>query len=240
MIVALILAAGRGERFSAGPVRKQFELINGVPMFVYAVRHYLDPAVAAEVVLALDPENISWAETQLHRYGMGEKVTLTAGGATRQESIRAAYHFACNYWPVQPTDTMILHNAASPNVSIKTIRQCIDELSNADMVQAFTPQLRTQMQLGANGVVSIPDRGSLGVNCDPTVYRAEALMRIIGHMEAEELVGDSTIDIAFSIGLTISAVEADIGNIKVTSPWDLAAIRAAMAGEHLESDNETS
>ncbi len=239
MIVALILAAGRGERFSAGPVRKQFELINGVPMFIYAVRQYLDAAVAAEVVLALDPANMSGAEAQLSRYGMAGKVEIAPGGATRQESIKAAYHFACDHWPISPTDTMILHNAASPNVSVRTIQQCIDGVRDADLVQAFTPQLRTQIQLGADGVVSVPDRNSLGVTCDPTVYRAEALKRIVDHMESEELVGDSTIDVAFAIGLNISTVKAESGNIKVTTPWDLAAIRTAMAGKNPEESSET-
>ena len=235
MIIALILAAGRGERFSRGPVRKQFERINGVPMFIYAVRPYLDETIGAEVVLALDAANIAWAEEQLARYGMRERVKLTVGGKTRQESVRAAYHFACDTWQCHRKDSMLLHNAASPNVSVATIRKCIDGLQVAEMVQPYTPQLRTQMQLDADGIVGIPDRKSFGVNCDPTAYRAESLKRVIEHMETERLSGDSTIDLAFSLGLGIGTVVEDSSNIKVTSPWDLAAIREAMAEEVIQA-----
>ena len=234
MIVALVLAAGRGERFSNGHLRKQFESINGIPMFIHALRPYLDPAISAQVVLAVNSASLDWTGEQLGQHSLLDDVKLTVGGDTRQESIKAAYRLACNTWQLSPTDAVLLHNAASPNVSVATVRKCIDGLTEADMVQPYTPQVRTQIQLNSNGVIGIPDRNSLGVNCDPTAYRAQSLKLVIERMATEGMTGDSTIDLAFSLGMSIGTVVEDSSNMKVTTPWDLAAIRAAMAGQNIE------
>jgi len=239
VIISLVLAAGRGERFSKER-RKQFECINGVPVFVHAILPYLDPAISAQVVLAVNADRIDWADEQLAKHGIQDSVKLTAGGNSRQESINAAYRFAANKWPLSATDAVLLHNAASPNVSVETIRKCLEGLRQADMVQPYTPQVRTQILLDTNGVAGVPDRSSFGVNCDPTAYRADALKRVIEHMAVNGLSGDSTIDLAFSLGLNIGAVIDDASNIKITTPWDLAAISAAMDKHSAEGNSKNS
>jgi len=122
VIVALVLAAGRGLRFAGGARAKQFEEVLGRPLFVHALEAYrrADPAIRR--VLVAPGERLDDVRELLAEHGIAEDTVVTPGGESRQQSIRRGVAAADDRWTAPAIRTLILHNAASPNTSPDTIR----------------------------------------------------------------------------------------------------------------------
>src|ERR1700712_4956470 len=85
-VVALVPAAGRGERLGLG-VAKAFVVVAGAPLLVHAVRRLLDADVD-EVVVAVGPAELETARSLLA--GHAHRVAVVVGGEDRMASVRGA------------------------------------------------------------------------------------------------------------------------------------------------------
>lgn len=231
MITAIVLAAGQGTRFSSEERPKQFSLINGTPIFIHAIRRYMNDGCADRIVLLASRDRYAEIAALLEACQLQQAVLLAPGGATRRESISNGLNAAIEAWRCGVKDHVVLHNAASPNTPVATIRACIAGLAEADIAQAYIPQVRTQFSLAGNRIVRVPQRDGLVTACDPTAFRVDALQRVLEHCRKLDLAGDSTTDIALQLGLSIVGIPSTHANIKVTTPWDLAAVAAAMQAD---------
>ena len=99
MIIALIVAAGRGERLGAGRP-KAFVEVAGRPMFQWSVDALSGVDGMDRIVLALPPGT---------RAPVG--VIAVDGGAARSDSVRRALAAA---GPGDEGDVVVVHDAARP------------------------------------------------------------------------------------------------------------------------------
>ncbi|MBT8443397.1 MAG: 2-C-methyl-D-erythritol 4-phosphate cytidylyltransferase, partial [Gammaproteobacteria bacterium] len=90
MIAALILAAGKGERFGSDRLPKQFIDVAGKPLFIHSVATYASLPEIDRIVLTSNPEYSERMREDLERYGLTDAVLLVDGGATRQASVANA------------------------------------------------------------------------------------------------------------------------------------------------------
>ncbi|MDQ2761058.1 MAG: 2-C-methyl-D-erythritol 4-phosphate cytidylyltransferase [Actinomycetota bacterium] len=226
MAVALIVAAGRGERLGSERPKALITLA-GRPMVEWSVRALRAVAQVQGIVIALPSttactpaagdEPIVVAGAALSR---GADTIVVAGGATRSASVRAALAAA------PPGDPVIVHDAARPLASPALFERTLAELqrSGADAVIAAVPVSDTIKEVGGDGrtVVRTLDRSSLWAVQTPQVFRRHALERAFS--EASEEVLAIATDDAWLIeraGGTVRLVPSEPGNVKVTSPPDL-------------------
>lgn len=226
MAVALIVAAGRGERLGSERPKALITLA-GRPMVEWSVRALRAVAQVQGIVIALPSttdgtpaagdEPIVVAGAALWR---GDETIVVAGGATRSASVRAALAAA------PPGDPVIVHDAARPLASPALFERTLAELqrSGADAVIAAVPVSDTIKEVGGDGrtVVRTLDRSSLWAVQTPQVFRRHALERAFS--EASEEVLAIATDDAWLIeraGGTVRLVPSEPGNVKVTSPPDL-------------------
>jgi 2-C-methyl-D-erythritol 4-phosphate cytidylyltransferase len=226
MTTVLVLAAGAGTRFGAGPLPKQFATIGGQPLFVHALQAYQRAGLAGRLVLVAHPGLLTESRAALNDAGLTATILLTTGGRDRRASVRRGLDAARGRWSPGPDEAILLHNAASPNTDPLTIHRCVAALNRADVAQACVPELRTLLMTEDEHVADVLPRTRVVSTCDPTAYRLAALDRVLDSLGAK---GDSTVDAALGLGLNIELVSSDYGNIKVTTRWDLEAVRAAMA-----------
>src|ERR687895_1380507 len=128
MAVALLVAAGSGERLGAGRP-KAFVVLAGRPMLEWSL-DALRAAGIDDLVVALPP---------------GEPAppgcTGVPGGATRSESVRAALAAA-------PPGDVVVHNAARPLVTPDHFRETLAALAEADCAIAAAPVSDTIKEAG--------------------------------------------------------------------------------------------
>ena len=203
--VALVVAAGRGERLgSAGP--KTLIELAGKPMLTWSIEALLACGAVAEVVVAL-PEGVAAPAGCIG----------VAGGHVRSASVAAALAAAS-----AGADTILVHDGARPLLTPELAAAVIAALGDADCAIAAARVTDTIKEADADGIVSRTiDRSRLWSVQTPQVFRRDALERALAL--PAELVAAAT-DEAWLVehsGGRVRVVEAPAENIKVTTPRDL-------------------
>jgi 2-C-methyl-D-erythritol 4-phosphate cytidylyltransferase len=211
LAVALVVAAGRGERLGT-PVPKAFANLAGRPMVEWSLAALQDVAAVTEIVVALPPGIAAPAGT------IG-----VPGGSQRSHSVRAALAASAH------DDVVIVHDAARPLVTPALISACLDALGDADAAIAATPVTDTIKECADGHVVSTLDRSRLWAVQTPQVFRRAALERALA--QDDRAVAAATDDAALveALGGTVRIVPAPPENLKVTTALDLRVAEMLLA-----------
>jgi 2-C-methyl-D-erythritol 4-phosphate cytidylyltransferase len=204
LAVALVVAAGRGERLGT-PVPKAFAILAGRPMVEWSVAALREVAAIGEIVVAL-PEGVAAPDGTIG----------VPGGTQRSHSVRAALAAAAGH-----EDVILVHDAARPLVTPALVAACLDALGDADAAIAAAPVTDTIKECEDGRVVRTLDRARLWAVQTPQVFRRAALQRALD--QDDEALGAATDDAALveALGGTVRIVAAPPDNLKVTTPLDL-------------------
>ena len=216
MTVALIVAAGSGERLGAGQPKALVQ-VAGRPLLQWSIDALGGVAGIERIVVALPPGTPAPAG-----------VTAVDGGAVRSESVRRALAAAGE------AELVLVHDAARPLLSAELAEKVIAALEgaeDADAAIAAVPVTDTVKRVDATGAVAETlDRSLLWAVQTPQVFRREALQRALD-VPAEELARAT--DDAWLIerrGGRVIVVRASEENLKVTTPLDLRVAELLLAG----------
>jgi 2-C-methyl-D-erythritol 4-phosphate cytidylyltransferase len=229
MTVALIVAAGSGERLAADRPKALVELA-GRPLVAWSIDALLATPGIARIVIATPP-GAQWPRA----LSALDRVDLVEGGASRSDSVRRALDAAGE------PQLVLVHDAARPLLTAALAESVIAALVrdvDADAAIAAMPVTDTVKRVdGAGAVHETLERSELWAVQTPQVFRRAALARALD-VPAEELARAT--DDAGLIergGGKVIVVRASDENLKVTTPLDLRvaelllAGRAAVAGE---------
>ncbi|HWH94531.1 MAG TPA: 2-C-methyl-D-erythritol 4-phosphate cytidylyltransferase [Baekduia sp.] len=203
--VALVVAAGRGERLgSTGP--KAFVMCGRRPMLEWSIDALKAVPEIGHIVVATPPGVEAPAGT-----------TGVFGGDERSHSVRAALHHTL------AGDPVLVHDAARPLVTPAIIRAVLDGLDgDADAAIAAARVADTiKREDGAATVVETLDRTDLWAIQTPQVFRRDVLERALA--QPREILATATDDASLveAMGGTVRLVECPRENFKVTTPDDL-------------------
>ncbi|HZE05699.1 MAG TPA: 2-C-methyl-D-erythritol 4-phosphate cytidylyltransferase [Solirubrobacteraceae bacterium] len=221
MAVALIVAAGRGERLGSGGPKALVPLC-GRPMLHWSVATLRAVPAVTQIIVALPAEALDAAP---------EGTLAVAGGIQRSHSVRNALA-ACEHG-----DPVIVHDAARPLAGAQLFAAAVEELERhppADAVIAAAPVSDTIKEVGDDGatVVRTLDRSRLWAVQTPQVFRRAALERVLSQAADEDL--HRATDDAWLVeqaGGTVRVLASSPGNLKVTTPDDLRIAELLLA-EH--------
>jgi 2-C-methyl-D-erythritol 4-phosphate cytidylyltransferase len=222
MAVALIVAAGSGERLGAGRPKALVELA-GRPLVQWSIDALRDVEGIERIVIALPPGTAS-----------PPGVTGVEGGATRSDSVRRALGAAGDGDPV------VVHDAARPLVTRELTEQVIAALEadeDADAAIAASPVTDTVKRVdGAGAVSETLERSELWAVQTPQVFRRAALERALDVSPQELAMATDDAWLVERAGGRVIVVRASEENLKVTRPFDLRVaelllgMRRAQAG----------
>jgi 2-C-methyl-D-erythritol 4-phosphate cytidylyltransferase len=211
--VALVVAAGRGERLgSKGP--KTLVELAGRPMLDWSIEALRGVASIAQIVVALPPG-----------VGAPEGCLGVEGGAVRSASVAAALRAAR-----ADGDPVVVHDGARPLVTAALIEAVMAALGEADCAIAAAPVSDTIKEADESGnVLRTLDRRRLWAVQTPQVFRRLALEQALAL--PAELVAAAT-DEAWLVergGGRVRVVAAPAENLKVTTPRDLRLAEQLLA-----------
>ena len=206
MAVALVVAAGRGERLGFGGP-KAFVMLADRPMIDWSLEALRAVDEVRRIVVALPAGVTAPAGT-----------VGVQGGELRSHSVRAALAAAGD-----DDDVVLVHDAARPLVTPRTIQDCLEALASHDCdgVIAAAPLADTVKETSGEEVVRTLDRSRLWAVQTPQVFHRAALEQAFA--QPPDVVAAATDDAALveAAGGTIRVVPAPRMNFKITTPEDL-------------------
>jgi 2-C-methyl-D-erythritol 4-phosphate cytidylyltransferase/2-C-methyl-D-erythritol 2,4-cyclodiphosphate synthase len=216
--IALIVAAGRGERFGAS-LPKQYAGLAGKPVLRHAIealaRHPLVDGV--RVVIGEEDRALYARATE----GMS-LLPPVVGGSSRQETVRLGLESLVDLAP----DFVLVHDAARPLVSAAVIARVVGALAAHPAALPVLPVVDSLKRVAGGLVAGMVPRDDLARAQTPQGFRFAPILA--AHRAATG--GDHTDDtaIAAAAGLAVAAVEGETSNMKLTLPEDLQIAEALL------------
>ncbi len=212
--IALIVAAGSGERFG-GERPKQYLSLAGRPLLRHAVEAFLGHPAVAAVQVVYQPAHRPLYDEATAGLDLPEPVP---GGATRQESGRLGLErLAC--WPGGPPTTVLIHDAARPLVDAGTISRVLAALERAPAALAAVPVFDTLKRGEGGHIAGTVDRTGLWQAQTPQGFHFQTILDAHRRLAGAALTDDAAV--AEQAGLSVALVPGSPDNIKVTTPDDL-------------------
>jgi 2-C-methyl-D-erythritol 4-phosphate cytidylyltransferase len=216
-VVAIVPAAGSGERLAVG-VPKAFYQLDGYTLVERAVDGLLDSGVVDTVIVAVPADRTDEAKLIL-----GHKAVIVAGGSNRTETVSLA--LAALPGPTAP-EFVLVHDAARALTPPALIARVVGALRAGH--SAVVPALRvsdTIKAVDSNGVVlGTPERARLRGVQTPQGFATELLLRAYQHAGAADFTDDASL--VEHVGGQVQVVDGDPLAFKITTPLDLLLARA--------------
>jgi 2-C-methyl-D-erythritol 4-phosphate cytidylyltransferase len=227
MSVALIVAAGSGERLGAGQPKALVEL-GGKALYWWSVSALQTTVGIERIAIAMPPYVEGGTVDFAFAVTAPPEIIGVPGGSTRSESVRRALE------AVGPGDPVLIHDAARPLLTPQLAERVIAALADepdADAAIAAAPLTDTVKRVDPGGsVTETLERSELWAVQTPQVFRRAALERAL-RVPAEELARAT--DDAWLVeraGGRVIVVRASAENLKVTTPFDLRVAELLLAG----------
>lgn len=217
-VIALLMAAGRGSRFGA-EMPKQFVPLLGRPV----MRHAAEALLREGGVAAIQPVCAAGEEERVAAILAGLPARPpVAGGATRQESVRAGLAAL----EAEPPGIVLVHDAARPVVPEGTVPALLAALRNAPGAIPAAPVTDTLKRGEGDRIAGTVPREGLFRAQTPQAFLYGALRD--AH---RQVVQDVTDDAAVleAVGMRVVLVPGSERNVKITRTEDLARVEAAMS-----------
>lgn len=208
-IVALIVAAGRGER-AGGGLPKQFRPIGGKAVIAQAIDAFTAHPAIDEVRVV-----IGQGQDEDYRSAIGGRLlgSPIIGGATRRESVRAGLE------AIEAAQVLI-HDAARPFVPAAVIDRLIAALATMPGAVPVLPVVDTLAQAGDRLGDTVSREGVIRVQT-PQAFRHDAILAAHRAWPVDREATDDA-QIARAAGLEVATVAGDRLLEKLTHAEDFA------------------
>jgi ribitol-5-phosphate 2-dehydrogenase (NADP+) / D-ribitol-5-phosphate cytidylyltransferase len=226
--VAVVLAAGSGERFGAD-VPKQLLPLAGRALIEHSVAAFDEAPGVDAILVVMTPGHAGQTRDLLAGTGYRKLTKVIAGGRTRVESTwRAIEELGSAECDV------LFHDAARPLVDQQVIAGCVAALAGHRAVGVAVPSSDTIAVVSDGVIANVPRRDSL-VRCQtPQGFRLSVIRRAHELAAADPRFGDlpATDDCGIVLRylpeVKVRIVPGSERNIKITYPRDLAIAEALL------------
>lgn len=215
-VVALILAAGEGKRFSAYPVPKQLVELHGRPVVSYCLDLYQKMEIIDSIVLIIHDQYEGVFEKLAKDNGYSKVRKIVIGGEYRQDSIYSGLQAA------GPCDLVVIQNGVTIFTSPELIEACVEKARVHKAVTAFLPEEYTSFMFAGDKVDELVDRTRLGHVRDPQVFSYPLLLSL--HEKARKdrkKPFTNDIYLAKEYGQDVYLMESHPYNFKITTDIDI-------------------
>ncbi len=214
-VAAIVVAAGRGERFGAS-VAKPFLMLGGQPVLVHAVRAVEGCPLVSQIVVVVSPAEISQTRALLAAHGCHKVTAVVPGGRERQDSVAAGLA------QIGEVDAVVIHDGVRPFAAPETVTAVVTAALASGAATAGVPSRETVKQVEGTDIIATLDRAHIWIAHTPQAFRANLLRA--AHQRAHEDGTRARDDAALveRLGHRVRIVEDSPLNLKITVPDDLA------------------
>ena len=204
----ILVAAGSGTRLAAG-VPKALVEVSGRSLLQHCLDTVGGVARIREIVVVVPASEVAAVRASLS----DASVVVVAGGATRDESVRAGLT------QLVDADDVLVHDAARPFVPADVFNRVLDALVDAQAVIPAIPVVDTIKRVRDGVVVDTPARDELVAVQTPQGFRTGILRA--AHANEDPDITDDAMRLERA-GIPVRVVAGSQRGFKITTPFDLA------------------
>ena len=221
MVSVIFPAAGQGKRMQAG-INKVLLTLGGEPILTRTLKTFSAVEEVGELIVVVAADEVAAVERQLQKVAGLKPFQVVAGGSERQYSIYNGLQRVAD-----TADVVLVHDAARPLVTVKTIQAVIDSARAKGGAIAAVPAKNTIKVVNNEGLVeSTPPRSTLWEVQTPQGFRKDILLKANEQALQDDFLGTDDASLVERIGVPVAVVKSDYRNIKVTTPEDLLIAEA--------------
>jgi 2-C-methyl-D-erythritol 4-phosphate cytidylyltransferase len=216
-LAALIPAGGIGARLGRR-TPKQFLELGGRTILAATVAHFARHRNVDAVVVAVPAAHVNRARRALAE--LGGAITVVAGGATRQESVRLALQAAPD-----DAELVIVHDAVRPFIDRALIDAVVGAARRTGAAVCALPVTETVKRVRGDEVEGTIDRTGLWTVQTPQVFRAALLREAHEKARRDGVVGTDDAALVERLGHPVKVIRGLERNLKITTADDLRRAR---------------
>jgi 2-C-methyl-D-erythritol 4-phosphate cytidylyltransferase len=207
---------------------KAFVEVGGRPLLYYSLRTIREVADVGEVIVTLPAGREPDARLAAQRAGLSVPLTLTQGGAERQDSVRLALSLA------NPQSSLILvHDAARPFAAAELFAACIEAAARSGGALAAVPVADTLKEAAQSIVTATRPRHGLFAAQTPQAFKRELLVAGHSAIAGQPIPATDDAFLIEQMGGRVEIVAGSALNFKITTPEDLRIARALIASDRV-------
>ena len=218
----IIVAGGQGLRMG-GDIPKQFLPIGGRPALMRTMERFAEYSEDLQIILVLPQSQWEYWRELCQKYDFpfpsassgrgfeGASYLLASGGSTRFHSVQNGLAQI----PDDAEGVVGVHDGVRPFVSVEVIARCYDEARRSKAVVPVVPVVESLRHISKGAVV----RNDYRLVQTPQVFDIQLLKRAYRQSFNESFTDDASV--VESLGHSITMVEGNRENIKITTPFDL-------------------
>ncbi|WP_319409227.1 2-C-methyl-D-erythritol 4-phosphate cytidylyltransferase [uncultured Desulfosarcina sp.] len=225
MICAVIVAGGSGSRMKA-PMRKQYLNLDGVPIVAHTLMAFDRRSDVDRIILVVPENDLQWCRDDiLAPLCLDHDIQLAAGGRRRQDSV-----FNGLTAVGASGGTVMIHDGVRPFVGLALMNACLDGVKISGGCVPAIPATDTLKQVDANGrIIRTLDRQQIRLAQTPQTFSLDLIRNAHRLARQRGFTGTDDASIAEFAGETVTVVDGDPDNIKITTPEDLSIATVILA-----------
>jgi len=214
----VIVAGGKSHRMNSTEP-KQFLLLRGKPLLMYSIEAFFEYSTGMEIVVVLPEDKLDYWDELCKKYSFSVLHTTVQGGASRFDSVKNGLD------QIGDNGYVAIHDGARPLITPSMIERCFDYAVKHGNALPVIP-LSESVRLIENKHNKSIERYRIKVCQTPQVFLSQQIKTAYHQPFVPQFTDDATV--LESKGYSVSLLEGDPCNIKITTSIDLAIAEAIM------------
>jgi len=215
----VVPAAGRGSRMQCNG-NKMFLPLKGVPIIYRTIRRLATIQAVNRLILVIRKEEQQEFEEIFRKFGKIEKKWIfIEGGDERHVSVRNGLRYVLEN---RESETVMTHDGARPFLMEEMLDRMIDNMKRGAIVVPVQKIAETVRLTDENGKTGVIDRNRLFATQTPQLFSVDDIESCFLDAKQADLKMTDEAGYFESKGLTVTFVEGDWRNIKITTRTDIA------------------
>jgi len=213
----IIPAAGKGKRMKAGK-NKQWILLDDKPVIAHTLTVFQQDEYCEAIILVINEKEKQDFQALIERFSFTKVIELVHGGSERQDSVFNGLQAVTD---ASPYDIILVHDGARPFVTHDMIRRVAEKAAATGAAVLAVPIKDTLKRADGSDIIETVDRTGLWAAQTPQAFHYQLLYDANLYAQKHDFTATDDASLVQMYGHTVSIVESDATNMKLTTPEDL-------------------
>jgi 2-C-methyl-D-erythritol 4-phosphate cytidylyltransferase len=214
---AIIISAGKGQRFMEGR-KKQFFSLGEKPILAHTLDRFDACPLIRSILLVIGHEDQAYCLEEIVEKFQYKKVSrIIPGGKRRQDSVWNGLEGLSD-----DAEIIVIHDGVRPFVTREMVEESIRSASRFGATIIAMPVKDTIKMAGPDGtVLKTLERESLWQAQTPQTFQVPLIRKAYQKAAADGFIGTDDASLVERLGKKVHILPGSYNNIKITTPEDL-------------------